>query len=54
MAPLLMIAGFITAIYPTIALGVWNGQSLLGTVMVLTGSMLWLWRLGNTYYEEEQ
>ncbi len=51
MPQLLMIVGFLVAIWPTIALGVWNGQSLLGTVMVLIGSMMWVWRLGNAYYE---
>ena len=51
MAQVLMLGGFIVAIYPTLALGVWNGQSLLGTVMVLIGSMLWVWRLGNAYDE---
>lgn len=34
----LIVVGFIVSIAPTIFQGVWNGQSLLGLVMVMIGA----------------
>jgi hypothetical protein len=42
MGPALLITlGFVFAVAPTMFLGVWNGQSLLGTVAVAIG-FLWM------------
>lgn len=34
----LIVVGFVVSVSPTIFQGVWNGQSLLGLVMVMIGA----------------